>query len=351
MSLLGDGSDAAASRALVASTLDEYGTLVREAFHRYLPAREPRRYLYDPVADYPNRGGKMMRPSLCLATARAFGGRLEDALGSAIAIELLHNALLVHDDVEDESDERRNRPTMHLLHGVPLAINVGDMLMLLSLRPLLDNRRDLGADLSQTILEELQQVAADSAEGQAVELGWRHDHAVEVTPADYLDMVLKKTCGLAAIYPSRVGAMIGTRAQIDPDRFVRFGFFLGAAFQIQDDLLNLFADRRYGKEQNGDIWEGKRTLMLIHLLKHCAVAERTRITEMLRMPRRTRNAADVSWTRGLMDTYGCIDYAREVAHGLAGAAVVECAAALDGVPDSRDRRFIEGLPRWVFERN
>ncbi len=78
-------------------------------------------------------------------------------------------------------------------------------------------------------------------------------------------MVLKKTCWFGTIYPSRVGAIIGTRDSIDLERFVKFGFFLGAAFQIQDDLLNLVADKRYGKERDGDIWEGKRTLMLIPL--------------------------------------------------------------------------------------
>ena len=351
MSVASDVPNAAESRTLVASTLEEYGALVREALQKYLPAREPRRYLYDLVADYPNRGGKMMRPSICIATARAFGGRLEDALGSAVAFELLHNALLIHDDVQDESDERRGRPTMHVLHGVPLAINVGDTLTLLSLKPLLDNHANLGAHLCIQILRELQQVASDSAEGQAMELGWRHDNSVDVTPADYLDMVLKKTCGMAAIYPTRVGALIGTRGQINPDRFVRFGFFLGAAFQIQDDLLNLFADQRYGKELNGDIWEGKRTLMLIHLLQECTGTERKRITRILRAARQARCEAEVRWIRELMDHYGCIDYARRVAHGLAGAAVVECAAAFEGVQDSKDRRFIEGLPRWIFERN
>ena len=337
--------------SLVPSVLREYGGLTRAVLTRYLPSREPRRYLYDLVADYPNRGGKMMRPSLCIATARAFGGRLEDALGSAVSLELLHNALLIHDDVEDESDERRGRPTMHAAQGVPIAVNVGDMLTLLSLRPLFDNQSVLGTRLSVRIIEELERTAGESAEGQAMELGWRRDNAVSLSDADYLVMVLKKTCWLATIYPSRVGALIGTRGRIDADRFIRFGFFLGAAFQIQDDLLNLVADDRYGKERDGDIWEGKRTLILIHLLRECAPAERERITQIMQVSRRERRESDVRWIRRLMDDYGCRDYARRVAHGLAGAALEEYAAAYDGVPDSRDKRFIQGLTTWVFERN
>jgi geranylgeranyl diphosphate synthase type II len=336
---------------LIPAVLREYGSLTRAALARYLPSREPRRHLYDLVADYPRRGGKMMRPSLCIATARAFGGRLEDALGCAVSLELLHNALLIHDDIEDGSEERRGLPTLHVQHGVPIAINVGDTLTLLSLRPLFENHRRLGASLSMRILEETERMACESAEGQAIELGWRQDNDVSITEQDYLQMVLKKTCWLATIYPSRVGALIGTRGHVDADRFIRFGFYLGAAFQIQDDLLNLVADARYGKERNGDLWEGKRTLMLVHLLRHCTPAERSRVRTTLASPRAERREADVRWLRQRMESYGCLDYARQIAHGLAGAALEEFEAAYAGVPDSRDKRFIAGLVSWVFERN
>jgi len=131
-----------------------------------------------------------------------------------------------------------------------------------------------------------------------VELGWRRDNALSLSDADYLEMVLKKTCWYTTIYPSRVGALIGTRSARDLDRFVRFGFFLGAAFQIQDDLLNLEGDeRRYGKELNGDIWEGKRTLMLIALLRAATDDERARLGAFLSIPRPARQAADVAWVR------------------------------------------------------
>src|SRR6185295_11640714 len=220
----------------------------------YLRPRAPARHLYNLVADYPRRGGRMLRPSLCLATARAFGAALEDAVRSAVALELLHNAFLVHDDVEDDSEERRGRPTLHALHGVPVAVNVGDALALLGLRALMDNRRALGTRLTGRVLEEAERMARESIEGQALELGWRRDNAVALSDADYLEMVLKKPCWYTTIFPTRVGALIGRCSDADLERFVRFGFFLGAAFQIQDDLLNLEGDRsRYGKERDGDI--------------------------------------------------------------------------------------------------
>jgi len=292
----------------------------------------------------------MMRPSLCIATARAFGARIEEALLTAVAIELLHNALLIHDDIEDESEERRGQPTLHVQHGVPLALNVGDALTLLSLRPLVDNMGAVGPRLTLRIIEETERMARESAEGQALELGWRHDNTIALDERDYLEMVLKKTCWLATIYPSRVGALIGTRDGVDLDAFLRFGFFLGAAFQIQDDLLNLAADERYGKEANGDIWEGKRTLMLIRLFQQAAPDECRRLTRILQLPRERRSVDDVTWIRLLMDNYNCLPYARLIAHGLAGAAMHEYTLLYTDVPDSRDKRFIEGLATWVFER-
>lgn len=338
-------------RTLVSDTLSEYGRITRRALKRYLPDREPRQHLYAPVADYPRRGGKMMRPSICIATARAFGAPVEDAINSAVSLELLHNALLIHDDIEDGSEERRGQPTLHELHGVPLAVNAGDALTLLSLRPLIDNQRRLGPELSLRILEEAETVARESSEGQAIELGWRRDNALDMTCADYLEMVMKKTCWLAAIYPARVGALIGSRGDVDLERFVRFGFFLGAAFQVQDDLLNLCADRRYGKERDGDLWEGKRTLMIIKLLESATDDERQRVGHTLALERNAKGETDIAWLRERIDHYRCMDYARQVAHGMAGAALAEFDVAFDGVPASRDLHFLKGLATWVFERN
>src|SRR6185369_15918935 len=132
----------------VPELLDEYGAIVRQALGRYLAGGQPRRHLYDLVSDYPSRAGGMLRPSLLIATARAFGADLDSAINTAVALELLHNAFLVHDDVEDDGLERRGRPTLNRLHGTPVAVNVGDALSILSLRPLLENRYSLGPRLT-----------------------------------------------------------------------------------------------------------------------------------------------------------------------------------------------------------
>jgi geranylgeranyl diphosphate synthase type II len=336
---------------LVKETLAEYGAIARAGLAHYLDRGEPQKHLYDLVADYPLRGGRSLRASVCIAAARAFGGAAEDAADSAVSLEILHNAFLVHDDVEDESEVRRGKPTMHQMHGVPVAVNVGDALAVLSLRPLISNFKTLGPGRALRVLEEAERMARESVEGQAVELGWRRDNAVDVRVQDYLQMILKKTCWYTTIYPCRVGAMIGGADEVDLERITRFGFFLGAAFQIQDDLLNLVGNQKlYGKELAGDLWEGKRTVMLIHLFQSATAPERRRIQRVLSTTRTRRRRSDVQWMRARMDAYGSIEFAQTLAHGLAGAARHEAKLAFGHLPPSRDRRFLEALPPWVLER-
>ncbi len=336
---------------LVEATFAEYGAIADKAVRRYLADNgEPRRYLYDLIADYPSRAGKMMRPSLCIATARMFGASTAEATPTAVAIELLHNALLIHDDIEDDSERRRGKPALHVIHGVPLALNAGDRLLLMSLQPLMRNRTVVGLELAMRIMEEAQRMARESAEGQALELGWREEANGHLCEKDYLEMVLKKTCWLATIFPLRAGALIGTHGALDLEPFIRLGFFLGAAFQIQDDLLNLAPGAAYGKELNGDLLEGKRTLMLIRLMQQATAAERAELTTILRRRRAARTARQVVRIRRLIDKYECVAYARGIAEQLAGAALHECSRIYRGIPDSRDKRFIEALALWVIER-
>jgi geranylgeranyl diphosphate synthase, type II len=340
----------AATEPLVQEVMAEYSELTRRRLRDYLPEADPGGYLYDLVADYPRRGGKLLRPCLCIAAARAFGGSAEDAVASAVSIELLHNALLIHDDIEDGSDERRGTPTLHVLHGLPLALNAGDALALLSLRPLKENARRLGPGVAQRIFEETERMAIETTEGQALELGWCRDNRTDLRDEDYLTMVLKKTCWLTTIHPLRVGHLIGARNTQRLDTLTRLGFFFGAAFQIQDDLLNLHAGAEYGKEINGDLLEGKRTLMLIHAMRRCSTSERDRFKRVLARTRPRRTRRDVAWMRGLIDRTGAMSHARQVASGLAGAALYEFDQLFGATPSSRDARFIRSLITWVLHR-
>lgn len=341
-----------AGRDFLQTRLSSYRETTLAGLLSAVPDREPRRHLYGPLAAHLSRIGKSIRPALCIATCQAFGGDAAAATKSAIAIEMLHNAFLVHDDVEDESELRRGQPTMHAEHGVPIAVNAGDMLNALSLRMLRENLSVLGGKLTWRVFDEFDHMMQESLEGQAMELGWVRDNRCDLTEEDYLRMVLKKTCWYSFIQPCRIGALIATRDTANLDRFNRFGYYLGAAFQIQDDLLNLTGDQnRYGKEIGGDLLEGKRTLMLIHLFKHADREDARRLRAFLGQTRARRSRADVRWVLGLMRSYGSMDHGRTVSRHLAGATLYEFTQAFGHLPDSDEKNFLNQIICYMVSRD
>src|SRR5262249_29738912 len=155
--------------------------------------------------------------------------------------------------------------------GVPIAVNVGNATNLLALDRLRDNERVLGPAVARRIGLETARMLRQTLEGQALELGWIRDNVCDLSDRDYFQMCLKKTCWYTCIYPLRIGALIAGQGPALLDGLSQFGWLLGLAFQIRDDLLNLVGDyERYGKEIAGDLWEGKRTLMIIHAYRNAS---------------------------------------------------------------------------------
>lgn len=331
--------------------LHRYRQRTAEEIDRRLPRGEPRRWLYDPLADYPRRAGKGLRAALCLATCSAYGGLEDDAVAAAAAIELAHNAFLVHDDIQDGSDWRRGQPTLHRRVGVPLALNAGDALAVLGLEVLRAGTGGLGRRLTLRILDEFSAAIWQTLEGQAIELGWRRDGVTSLSPRDYLELVLRKTCWYTTIAPLRIGALIGSSGGADLTALTRFGLFLGAAFQVTDDLLNLTGGQAaYGKEIGGDLREGKRTLMIIHLLSVAEPAHRDAVVALLRGPEVERTDDRLAWLAGLLAEYGSIDFAREFAYGLTDAASAAFPAAFGPATRREGAELIQRLIGYVVRR-
>jgi geranylgeranyl diphosphate synthase, type II len=256
--------------------LDECHQLVLEQLSGIIPRNRYWPILYGPMLEYPLRLGKGFRPSLCIATCRALGGRLEDVLPTAAVLEMYHNAFLLHDDVEDGSLMRRGQPTLHRLYGVPIAVNVGDGMHALCLEPLLDNARLLGLGTALSILRIVARMARESVEGQAIELDWVRRGVWDLGDRDYYMMTYKKTCWYTFIAPMQIGAIIRGTDPTQRALIRKFATHLGIAFQIQDDVLNLRAEEgRYGKEIGGDLWEGKRTLVLMNMMRTARPRDRS----------------------------------------------------------------------------
>ena len=385
----------------VATLLDYMGdcrTMVLEEMRGMIPGDDRLgRVLYDLVFDYPLRDAKALRPALCVATCCALGGSLEAVSSSASVIELFHNAFLIHDDIEDGSEKRRCGPTLHRVHGLPVAINVGDAMFALTLEPLLENTRRLDLGRALRILKVIARMVRESAEGQALELAWIGDARWDLADRDYLRMVHKKTSHYTFITPVVVGAIVAGETGEGLDRLRLFATALGTAFQIQDDVLNLDGDEeRTGKEADGDLWEGKHTLVLSHAVRSCTEEERRRATAILRkrrphdssaadrmMPLRElvdrlraegrlsaksaralargideasdagdfKTVDDVDFLRELIRRQGSIDHARAVALRRAQRARRTLTSLSRRWPSSVHRDFLHDLTTFVIERD
>ncbi len=331
--------------------LEWFRTATIEAITGMMPTGEPRRHLYDLIDEFVRRPSKGLRPGLLLATTGMYGGNVEDALPSAAGVELLHSAFLVHDDIEDESLSRRGSPTMHRQVGVPLAVNTGDAMNAHSLRMFRSNVRQLGPEAALRIFDEVDHMLIQSLEGQAMELGWVRDNNVAVKPADYFNLVLKKTGWYSFIHPLRIGALIANPQDRDLGRFNRFGALLGAAFQIQDDVLNLEGTRSaYGKEIAGDLWEGKRSLVMVHSLSNATASQRSRLESFLARPRSRRLPREIHEYHELLHECGSVAWARSVAEALTNAAREQMSTAFAGAEPGPDLAFIESLVDYVPQR-
>ena len=375
--------------------LAECRDVTLDELRRIVPARAGSTgQLYELVLDYPLRDAKALRPALCIAACRALGGPLEGVLPSAAILELYHNAFLLHDDVEDDSEHRRGREALHREYGAPIAINVGDAMLALALEPLLDNMRLVGLGKAIRILQIVARMARESTEGQALELDWIRHGRWDLRPSDYVRMVYKKTSWYTFIAPVLIGGTVAGATARQLVALRKFAALLGIAFQIQDDVLNLTSEGdRYGKEVAGDLWEGKRTLLLLHALKAASPAEEERAHAILRKPRphdrangfshvalsrhldalaragevsaraqrelqqllepgtmEVKTTADVAWLKGLVERSGADEHARTVADGFArrAARVFE---SLEGLHSSPHRDFLSGLVQFVTARD
>ena len=328
--------------ASVSAPIDEY-------LHRCLTAVTPGsgrdRYLYGILNEFISRGGKRTRPAMAMLACEAVGGDAHKALSSGCAIEVFHVAALIHDDIMDSSLLRRGEKCVHIVHGVPLAINAGDYALglvctIVVRDPLIDDATKLA------VLDIIGEMSERTVEGQALDVGWVRDDVYDLTPDDYLDMALGKTGFYSGIAPLTVGAIVGGGTAEETQALEEFGKSISIAFQIQDDLLNIIGDEQTtGKDYLTDIIESKRTLMVVHCLTVAEPADRERLIGLLRL-KHDKTMDQAGEILELLTRYGSLDYAREMARDL----IAEGRSHLSAVRESPARDIMASMAKYFLDR-
>lgn len=270
--------------------LTDIKPLIDKEIERHIPKKGDPKVLFDGCWKYFKYGGKRFRPALIALSCEALDGNIKDTITAGAALEIAHTFLLIHDDIEDFSETRRGQPCLHITYGIPHAINMGDYLMMKTYETLLSAKKNWGIEKTMKVLDLMNEMLTITGVGQAMEIDQRDRDLSDATMKWYEKMSLHKTGYYSGGSPCAIGAVIAGGNDKQVETLKKFGFAIGVAFQIQDDILNVTMSESeektaprtsgggYGKDFAGDIKEGKRTLLIVHAYEHADKKEK----EMMR---------------------------------------------------------------------
>ncbi|RLF38403.1 MAG: polyprenyl synthetase family protein [Thermoplasmata archaeon] len=279
---------------------------INKALKDALMEKEPRE-LYDAARHLPLAGGKRLRPLLVLLASRAVGGSGYDALPFGLAIEIIHNFTLVHDDIMDRSTLRRGVETVHVKFGEPTAIIAGDVLFAKAFEVM--HKLKVDDSIFRRLNGLLVKTVKEICEGQQLDMEF--EKRTDVKEKDYLTMIEKKTAALFSC-STEGGGIVGGGSEKSIKALANYGKYLGLAFQIRDDYLDLCGkEEEIGKRIGNDIRDGKKTIIIAHAVENLDDKGKRILQSVLG----NRNASDDDISRlvGLLKEAGSIDYAREKA--------------------------------------
>lgn len=279
-----------------------YRSLIDQKLKQSIRKSEPVS-LYEPMKYVLSASGKRIRPLLILLSCEAVGGTVNQALNAAVAIEVLHNFTLVHDDIMDNALSRRGRATVHVRWDESTAILVGDELVALAYRELLRTKSRSIAQIVNVFTEGVVEVC----EGQSYDKEFEALNDVSLN--DYLLMISKKTGKLFSV-SSEIGALIGGGTEREINALRTYGKSIGRAFQIQDDLLDIVADEKeFGKKIGGDILEGKKTFLLIQAYERASGNDKKLLSAV--MAKKGITAKHIPLVKDIYERLGVIDTAKQ----------------------------------------
>lgn len=249
--------------------------------------------------------GKRIRPLMVLLATASCSADWKSALPAAAAVELVHNFSLVHDDVQDNSDKRRGRPTVWAKWGVPMAINVGDGIFVMANQAIMDLTKTHPASTVVQAATILHNICLDLTRGQFMDMSY--EERADLKMDDYWPMIGGKTSALLSAC-THIGALLGNADEISRENYRQFGYHLGLAFQVQDDVLGIWGDEAVtGKSAASDLVEGKNSLPVLYgLEKNGAFATRWKQGPI--------KANEVKEVAAQLESEGARTYAIEMSH-------------------------------------
>lgn len=314
---------------------------IREVMRYKLSHSHPKS-LYDATRYLPMLKGKRLRPIMCILVARAFNGNIENAREFGSALELVHNFTLVHDDIMDNDEMRRGKPTVHIKYDEATAINAGDALFAKSFETLSD--MNLPPDMVVRLVKQVAVMSRWIVEGQQMDV--RFETRKRVTEAEYLEMIEKKTAVMFQI-AAKGGAIISGCDPATVDAMEEFGKTVGIGFQVWDDVLDVEGnEKKLGKPVGSDIRKGKHTIMVIHAFNK-GTDEQRRVLEKAIGCGEDGSQEDVQAAIDVLRETGSIEMAAQMAQDFA----VKAKNILDTkVPDSRYKDLLHDLVDYMVIR-
>ena len=296
--------------------------------------------LYEPIGYTLAAGGKRIRPTLALIASALFGGNEKDVMPAALALEVFHNFTLLHDDVMDKAEVRRGRPTVHVKWDENTAILSGDQMLIEAYKLL----SDVPADKLPQVLKWFNEMATGICEGQQYDVDFEHQS--QVTIDDYMMMIEKKTSVLLA-YALKIGGYIAGASTAQLEALYQYGLHIGLAFQIQDDILDVYGDpKTFGKAIGGDICCNKKTLLLLTALETEDAESKAELLQWLSVT--DRNEEKIAAVTALYNRLGV----RKACETVMEAHTATALAQLDKLPqNSACEKLRELAEKLVTRKN
>ncbi len=315
-----------------------YYNLINDALGNCFTKNNPQS-LYAPARYILEGKGKRIRPFLTLLAAEAVSGSSTNAIHSAVAIEILHNFTLVHDDIMDQAELRHGRPTIHVKWDANAAILSGDMMIAYAYECVLQTKTSRHDELVHILNE----ANITICEGQALDMEF--EQRKDPTIADYLDMISKKTGRLISA-SLETGGIVGDATPEQLEKLITFGSKIGRAFQVQDDYLDIMAeDGKSGKVSGGDVINGKKTYLLLRSLDLTSGKEHDILQSVI--DNKGISPERVPEIRAIYEQCGVLDEARNIINN----DTEEALSAVDTLPYEEGREYLKGFALKLMKRD